>query len=412
MSTNQYIPRLIEPRIHEAMEDTPVVLIPGPRQAGKTTLVRQFVNQDIRYLTLDDETTRKGAVEDPTGFIRDLDRAIIDEVQRAPALLLAIKKTIDEDRRPGRFLLTGSANVMTMPTVADSLAGRMETHPLLPLAQCEISEQGTNWIDRVFTGKTPVVEQAVVGQELREAVITGGYPEVLGRSTPRRREAWIIQYLAALVQRDIREVANINKVESLPRFLEALATTSGQLCNYSKIGGKVGLSSPTVSTYMALYEQMFLLKRVAPWATNRLKRVVKSPKLHFLDSGILSHLLDLTTDTVKQDRDAFGNVLESFVYSELRKQASFSDARYRIYHYRDRNQVEVDFVVENSRGRLVCIEVKASATVTPSDFKGIRQLANVFGDDLVTGIVLYDGEKTMPFGDRLYAVPVSSLWCK
>ena len=412
MSLGQYIHRMVETRLHEAMADTPVVLIVGPRQAGKTTLVRQFAGQDIRYLTLDDETTLTAALQDPTGFVRELGRAIIDEVQRAPSLLLAIKKSIDEDRRPGRFLLTGSANVMTMPTVADSLAGRMETLFLLPLAQSELSGHGGNWLDRVFTGQTPAISKGVVGQELIETVVSGGYPEVLARSTAKRKAAWIRQYLEALVQRDVQDIANISKVESLPRFLRALATTSGQLCNYSKIGGQVGLSSKTVGTYMALFEQMFLLQRVEPWAANRLKRIVKTPKLHFLDSGILSQLVNLTSDTTQQDRKTFGNVLESFVYGELRKQASFSDTRYHIYHYRDRDQLEVDFVVEDERGQVVGIEIKASATVTPSDFKGMRQLTNACGNELVKGIVLYDGEETVPFGGKLFAMPISSLWCE
>ena len=412
MGTERYIQRMLEPRIREAMGDTPVVLIAGPRQAGKTTLVRQMADQGIRYVTLDDETTLRAAHQDPAGFVRELDRAVIDEVQRAPGLLLAIKKSIDEDRRPGRFLLTGSANVMAMPMVADSLAGRMEVLSLLPLAQCELSGQGRDWLGRVFAGRVPAVAEAEVGPALRKAVVGGGYPEVLARPSARRRSAWIRQYLHALIQRDVREIATINKVESLPRFLRALAAISGQLCNYSKIGGKVGLSSKTADSYLALFEQMFLLGRVQAWANNRLKRVVKTPKLHFLDSGILSQLVGLAPDTARRDRETFGNVLESFVYGELCKQASFSEERYQIFHYRDRDQLEVDFVLEDEKGRIVGIEIKAGATVTPADFKGMRQLSNACGNELVQGLVLYDGGEAVPFGDKLFAVPISSLWCK
>jgi hypothetical protein len=394
------------------MADTPVVLVAGPRQAGKTTLVRELADDDIRYLTLDDENTLAAASEDPTGFIRDLDRAIIDEIQRAPALLLAIKKSIDEDRRPGRFLLTGSANVMTIPKVADSLAGRMETLTLLPFAQCEMSGQGGGWLESVFSGKPPAVSNGVVGRDLIETVVSGGYPEVLARTAARRRKAWIRQYLDALIRRDIREMSNIHKVENLPRFLEALAAVAGQLCNYSKIGGQVGLTSKTVDTYMALFEQMYLLQRVTPWAANRLKRMVKTPKMHFNDTGVLSHLSGLTADVTQKNRGIFGNVLESFVYGELRKLASFSDDGHRIYHYRDTRQREVDFVMEDEAGRIAGIEVKASATVTAADFKGMRELAEAGGDDFVLGMVLYDGEETLPFGDRMYAVPISSLWRK
>ncbi len=412
MSTEHRVQRLIASRIHDAMADTPVILVVGPRQAGKTTLVKELADDTIRYLTLDDEITLSAALQDPIGFIRDLDRAIIDEVQRAPALLLAIKKSIDEDRRPGRFLLTGSSNVMTTPKVADSLAGRMETLALLPFAQCEMSGHASHWLETVFTGKAPTISKGTIGQQLVEVVVSGGYPEVVTRSSSRRRKTWIRQYLNALIQRDIQDISNIHKVESLPRFMGALATVSGQLCNYSKIGGQVGLTSKTVDTYMALFEQMFLLQRVRPWAANRLKRIVKTPKMHFLDSGILSHLMNLTTAMTEKDRGVFGNVLESFVYGELRKLASFSDTEYRIYHYRDTSQREVDFVMEDEADRIVGIEVKASATVTAADFKGMQALAEADRENFVLGMILYDGEETLPFGNRMHAVPISSLWCE
>ena len=266
MSQTQYIERFIEARLHEAMKDTPVILIIGPRQTGKTTLVKKLTRKGIRYLTLDDETTLAAALQDPTGFIRELGRAVIDEIQRAPTLLLAIKKSIDENRRPCRFILTGSSNVMTMPIVADSLAGRMETLSLLPLAQCELSGHSTNWLDRIFAHKTPHTNKKCIGQKLVEKVIYGGYPEVLHRLSTRRKAVWIKQYLNALIQRDVHDISNINKIDSLPRFLRALAMTSGQLCNYSKIGGQVALGGKTVNTYITLLEQMFLLQRVEAWS--------------------------------------------------------------------------------------------------------------------------------------------------
>ncbi len=410
MSQTQYIERFIEARLHEAMKDTPVILIIGPRQTGKTTLVKKLTRKGIRYLTLDDETTLAAALQDPTGFIRELGRAVIDEIQRAPTLLLAIKKSIDENRRPCRFILTGSSNVMTMPIVADSLAGRMETLSLLPLAQCELSGHSTNWLDRIFAHKTPHTNKKCIGQKLVEKVIYGGYPEVLHRLSTRRKAVWIKQYLNALIQRDVHDISNINKIDSLPRFLRALAMTSGQLCNYSKIGGQVALGGKTVNTYITLLEQMFLLQRVEAWSANQLKRVVKKPKLHFIDSGILAQLINLRPDTQPQNRQLFGKALESFIYGELRKQATFSDIEYSFYHYRDRDQLEVDFVIEDEKGQVIGIEVKASATVTPSDFKGMHQLASACGDALVKGLVLYDGTETLAFGDKFSAVPISSLW--
>lgn len=244
-------PRLIETRVAEAMADTPVVLIAGPRQAGKTTLVQRIAdNQGLRYLTLDDDLTLLAAREDPVGMIRDLDRAVIDEIQRVPQLLLAIKKTVDEDRRAGRFLLTGSANLMVLPTVADSLAGRMETLTLLPLSQSELHGATANWLDGAFAGQLPKVSAPLVGGALFDAVLRGGYPEAVARTTPRRRTAWARQYIDALIQRDVRDVAAIDRLDQLPRFLQALAQISGQMCNYSQLGGQVGLDHKTAARYV------------------------------------------------------------------------------------------------------------------------------------------------------------------
>ncbi len=347
---NQYelYPRHIESRIAEALADTPVVMIVGSRQAGKTTLVRQISGQDRKYFTLDDALTLLAAKEDPVGMIRGLDRAVIDEIQRAPELLLAIKKTVDEDRRPGRFLLTGSANLMALPTVADSLAGRMETLMLLPLSQGEMRGAALNWLDEVFAGRLPSVSTPLVGGELVKAVFQGGYPEAIVRNTHRRRTAWNRQYIDAIIQRDVRDVANIDRLDQLPRFLKALAHVSGQMCNYTQLGGQVGLDHKTASRYISVFEQMFLLKRVDVWASNRLKRVVKTPKLQFIDSGLLATLVDLTPDLAGQNRSRFGNVLETFVYSELLKHTTNSEGDYQLSYYRDHDQYEVDVVAENA----------------------------------------------------------------
>ena len=323
--TQSLYPRLIGPRIAEAMADTPVVLVAGPRQAGKTTLVRQMAAQGMRYLTLDDELTLLAAKEDPVGMIRSLDRAVIDEIQRAPQLLLAIKKNIDEDRRPGRFLLTGSANLMALPTVADSLAGRMETLILLPLSQSETHYSTANWIDQAFAGQILSVVKPLLGDDLVEAVLTGGYPEAVARAMPRRRTAWARQYIDAIIQRDVRDVAAIDKLDELPRFLRALAQVSGQMCNYSQLGGQVGLDHKTAARYIGVFEQMYLLRRIEVWARNRLNRVVKTPKVHFLDSGLLSTLADVTRAVAVGDRGRFGNVLETFVFGELLKHTTTAE---------------------------------------------------------------------------------------
>ncbi len=410
MSTSLFYPRLIQPRVVEALTDTPVVLVAGPRQAGKTTLVRQMAAQGMRYLTLDDDLTLLAAREDPAGLIRSLDRAVIDEIQRAPQLLLAIKKSVDEDRRAGRFLLTGSANLMAMPTVADSLAGRMETLTLLPLSQSEMHKRSANWIDMVFAGRLLEADTPEVGEALVDMVLQGGYPEAVSRTGARRRIVWARQYIDAIIQRDVKDVANFDRLDQLPRFLRSLAHVSGQMCNYTQLGGQVGIDGKTAARYIAAFEQMYLLRRVETWSKNRLNRVVKTPKLQFIDSGILSMMQDLGKTEVEQDRSRFGNVLETFVYSELLKHSANANGDYRLLYYRDVDKFEVDVVIENAAGQLVGIEVKAAATVKHSDLRGLKKLASVAGVQFIMGIVLYDGNETMPLGNGLWAVPIASLW--
>lgn len=411
MESPPLLPRRIEPRIAEALLDTPVVLLAGPRQAGKTTLVRHIAaQQGLRYLTLDDGLTLLSAREDPVGMVRSLDRAVIDEIQRAPQLLLAIKKSVDEDRRPGRFLLTGSANLMALPTVADSLAGRMETLSLLPLSQSEMALRQANWIDQAFAGRLLQASTPAVGEALVERVLRGGYPEAVARPAGRRRTTWARQYIDALIERDVRDIAHIDKLDQLPRFLRALAHTAGQMCNYTQLGAQVGLDGKTALRYCGVFEQMYLLQRIDVWARNRLSRVVKTAKLQFLDAGLLASLLDLTAQEVAQDRTRFGNVLETFVFGELLKHSTTAQDDYRLMYYRDADKFEVDVVIENAAGQLVGVEVKASATVKASDLRGLKKWAALAGPQFRLGVVLYDGTETLPLGDGLWAAPLSSLW--
>jgi predicted AAA+ superfamily ATPase len=411
MSGATLYPRLIQARIQEALADTPVVLLAGPRQSGKTTLVRQLATAlGLHYLTLDDATTLLSARQDATGLIRGLDRVVIDEVQRAPQLLLAIKKSVDEDRRPGRFLLTGSANLMTLPTVADSLAGRMETLSLLPLSQSEIHGAGANWIDAAFAGRLLKVTVPILANALAGAVLQGGFPEAISRATPRRRTTWARQYIGALIARYVPDVAEIDKLDQLPLFLRCLAHVSGQMCNYTQLGGQVGLDSKTAARYVGVFEQMYMLQRVDVWAKNQLSRTVKTPKLQFIDSGLLAALIGLHATPVLQDRTQFGHVLETFVHSELLKHTTTSEGSYDLLYYRDFDKFEVDVVIENAAGRLVGVEVKAAASVTERDLRGLRKLASVAGPLFQMGVVLYDGTDTLPLGDGLWAAPLSTLW--
>lgn len=402
--------RFVAHRAEEALSDTPVVLIVGPRRAGKTTLVRTLGEQDRTYVTLDDRTALAAARSDPAGFIRGLDRVTIDEIQRAPDLLLAIKKTVDEDSRPGRFLLTGSANVLTLPRVADSLAGRMETLRMLPLARAEMTGQRPTFLERLFTGTLQGDRQATLGDDLLRLVLRGGFPEAIGRDSERRRQDWARSYLTSILTRDLRDIAAIEKLTELPRFVRLLAEHSGQLVNYSQLGAGIDVSHKTGQRYVALLEQVFLVSTLQPWYTNALKRITKTPKLHFLDSGLLATARGLGFDRVKANRELFGALLESFVFAEVLKLMAASDLRLTPYHFRDQQMHEVDIVLERDDGMIAGIEVKASATVKPSDFAGLRTLAAACGDRFACGVVLYDSTDLVPFGDSLAAVPMSALW--
>lgn len=403
-------PRFAKERIEDALSDTRVVLISGPRQSGKTTLAMNIAGDKTPFLTLDDANVLRSAVEDPVGFVRGLDRAVIDEVQRVPDLLLAIKNLVDDDKTPGRFLLTGSANLMTIPKVADSLAGRMEVIRLLPLSQAELIEVKSNFIDRAFSGERPTADNIIVAGDLVETVLSGGYPEALGRKRWPRKQDWYHGYLDALVQRDVRDVAQIDQLAVMPKLLSVLAEHSGQLVNYSGIGAALDLNHVTTQKYVGVFESLYLVHTLQPWFTNRLKRLTKSPKLHFLDAGLLAAMRDVSPDTVAKDKTAFGPILETFVFSELRKIASWSNQRCSFAHYRDKDKNEVDLVLENRRGEVVGIEVKSSATVSTADFAGMRKLAEACGKKFVQGMVLYDHDQIVPFGENMFAAPLSCLW--
>jgi predicted AAA+ superfamily ATPase len=405
------IDRKARPIVETALADTRVVLIAGPRQAGKTTLARQFSGPDRPYITLDDAGALNAAKTDPVGFIRGISRAVIDEVQRAPELMLAIKESVDRDDEPGRFLLTGSANLATVPAIADSLAGRMAVIPLLPFAQSEIRSTQGRLLDRLFAGEEPAIgEDTVIGDDLLLTVLRGGYPEAVRRATPSRRTAWLEDYVALILDRDVRDIANIDQLDRLPRLLDVLAEHAGQLVNHSSFGAALGLSSVTAQKYMGILERLFLVRSLAPWSNNRLSRLVKTPKLHFIDTGLLATLREDEADALRENRTRFGALLESFAVSELLKLASWSGRRLSFSHYRTKDQDEVDVVIEDRRGRIVAIEVKASATVKADDFRGLRQLQGAVGDRFVRGLVLHDHDRVTPFGEKLQAAPLSILW--
>ena len=412
MTIPAFHPRFILPRLTEALEDTPVVLIHGPRQCGKTTLARAVGDAaGYAYISFDSDVLRASAQTDPVGFVADLpDKTVLDEVQRVPELFTALKAAVDRDRRPGRFILTGSANVLLVPRLADSLAGRMEILRLHPLAQGELAEKESGFLGVLFGEGFKANQQARLGKELAERIAAGGYPSALARSSPRRRATWYRDYIETLVQRDVRDLARISSLDVLPRLLSLAAGQTARLLNVADLASPFQLSRPTIRDYVTLLARVFLLEELPPWHSNRLSRLIKTPKLHLGDTGLACALLGVDAAALWADRNLLGQLLETFVFQELRRQASWQESPIAFYHFRDKDGVEVDIVLEGSGQRVAGVEVKASATVTAGDFRGLRKLKESAGQRFAAGVVLYDGEVTAPFGDRLFAVPIRSLW--
>ncbi|MDD4355790.1 MAG: ATP-binding protein [Smithellaceae bacterium] len=412
MKNNNLYPRYLQPRIMDALADSPVVLIHGPRQCGKTTLARQVGDVErFTYLSFDDDVQREAAKGDPVGYVADLpERVILDEVQRVPELFTSLKVRIDARRKPGRFILTGSANVLLVPKLADSLAGRIEILRLHPLAQVELAGGKPGFLSALFA---PAFKTGTsghrLGQMMAERVVTGGYPAALARATARRRTAWYRDYADTLIQRDIRDLARISELGTLPRLMALAAGQTACLVNVSELAAPFQVSRQTIRDYVTLLSRIFLLEELPAWHNNRLSRLIKTPKLHVGDTGMICTLLGSDAEMLWKDRALFGRILETFIFQELRRQASWHEETVSFSHFRDKDKVEVDIVLECA-GRLAGIEVKAAATVTGDDFKGLRKLQDAAQKNFVAGVVLYDGDAVVPFGKNLHAVPISNLW--
>jgi predicted AAA+ superfamily ATPase len=395
-----------------ALRDTPVACLLGPRQSGKTTLARTL-EPGHTYVTLDDEAALSFARSDPAGFVAALPkRVILDEIQRVPELLRTIKAAVDRDRRPGRFVLTGSANLLLLPGLGDSLAGRMEIIHLQPLTAAERMRRPGGFLSMFLAGRLKPAIVAAPHTEplaLAEHVVAGGFPEAVRRS-PARARTWHREYLRTLLERDVKDVARVRDASSVGRLFEMLVLRTGELLNVSSLGQDLGIRRETVEHHLEVCERLYLVRRLQPWHRNHAKRLTKSPKVHVVDSGLAATLSALTTSDHAGQRTRFGHLLESFVVQQLIAQAGWTDPDLRFWHYRDKDLVEVDLVI--TRGNETWgVEVKSALTATPADGHGLRRLAEQCGSDYRGGVVLYAGSSTFGLGNaRDLAVPLARLW--
>ena len=402
--------------IQEALRDTPVVFIAGPRQVGKTTITKQLIakgkSNEWTYFTFDDQAQLEIARNDPVGFIRHLPatRIAIDEVQRLPELFLAIKQTVDEQRQNGRFLLTGSANALLLPKLSDALTGRMETVSLMALSECEILNRKPTFLSRLLNLEPLTARNTRLRDHIIDRLVTGCFPVPLLRTSENRRQSWYRQYVDMMIQSDILEMSNIDYPESMNKLLKALAICSGQLLNLNDLGNRLDLNLLTVKKYVGMLEQLYLVQRIPAWHSNEYKRLVKAPKVNLIDTRLICAIRNLNSDNLLLNPGQFGNVLESFVCNELYKQAVWLSERVSFSHYRDKDKVEVDLIIENSLGECFAIETKASATLHKQDFSSLKRFRNIAGQRFRIGILLYDGDHTTSFGDDMFAVPIGALW--
>ena len=406
--------RFITRPVVEALEDTPVIVLNGARQTGKSTLCQSLIDQEIfqaQMVTLDDPATLAAAQRDPLGFLEGLcKKVVLDEVQRAPELFLSIKKLVDQDRTGRRFILTGSADVMTFPKIADSLAGRIETHNLWPLSQVELVGGQASFLKVLTSEDHKFQPNTSSWPDIINTICTGGYPEAVQRKTESRRDKWFSSYINAVLQKDIRELANIEGLTQIPNVLQLIATRVGSTINVSEIGRLSGIKNTTLQRYVALLEQVFLIIKIPAWTPNAEGQFVKSPKIYLNDTGLLCHLSGENIGSLLENRSRTGSFLENFALMEIVKQLSWSAAYLKPYHFSVHKGAEVDLVLENRRKHLFGIKIKASASLKEQDFKGLQHLANLAGDKFQKGIVLYTGKQALKFGKNLYAVPISNLW--
>ncbi len=398
---------------NEAVQDNPVILLTGARQTGKSTLIQDFIEKThpALYVSLDELSTLSVVKADPGGFIAGLDQNVaLDEIQRVPDLLLAIKKHVDRNRQPGRFILSGSANVLFLPTISESLAGRVEILTLWPFSQGELEGRKESFIDRLFasTIRFPGLPNISIS-DIHKRIINGGFPEIMQRKSLQRKHAWFNSYITTILQKDIGDLSRIEGIHELPKLLSVLAFRAGSLLNYADISKDIGIPQTTLKRYISLLETIFFIYHLPPWYSNIGKRFVKSPKTYIMDSGLLSFLLNIDENNTGQS-PLRGKIFENFVVMEIVKQLSWRAEKMQLYHFRTHTGKEVDIILENRKKELVGIEIKSSSTVSHKDAGGIRELSKLAGNHFHRGIILYTGDTVVPFAKNIHAVPLGALW--
>ncbi len=410
------IARNAKSRVLEALGDTRVVVIQGARQVGKTTLVREIVDsKGGRLVSFDDPVAANGAREDPVGFLNsDPGRLLaIDEVQRVPELVLALKFVVDGDNRPGRFLLTGSANLLKLPTIEDSLAGRTESIELFGLSQGELMGHTEQFIDRALSGERFINHTSDLSRsDYLELAVAGGYPEVLNRAPGRRRDLWFDNYANAILRREAEDISNLQRITELPVILRMLAARSSGELNIADLARDTNIPQRTLTPYLELLQTLYLTQNIPAWTTNLSKRVVSRPKVSLLDAGLAARLMNVSSKGASLDANPnlAGGLLETFVAGEIRRQLTWSNETARLAHFRDQYVGEVDLVLETPDGRVVGVEVKSNSNPTVKDAKGLSFLREKLGSRFVAGFILHTGVNSAFFGDRVAAVPMDILW--
>ncbi len=405
--------RYLESKIHKSLKFSPATLILGSRQCGKTTLVQSIRDQNaFRYLSFDDLSLLQSARTDPSQFFKfNPPPLILDEVQRTPELFLPMKLTIDSNRKPSMFLLTGSANPLMLPNLGDSLAGRMVIQHLWPLSQGELMNHKENFLQAIFADDLPFLDMPpLLNEELFQKIRVGGFPTMQTLADNESRSLWCNSYLQTILDKDVRDLAQIEKLHELPHLLELLATRPGDLLNYATLANACNIPRSTLTRYFQYMQTLFTIHLLRPWLANRGKRLIKSPKVYFNDTGILCHLLHLSSSNTNVPGELLGKLIENFIVVELQKQLSYSELQYDLYFYRDHIGNEIDLVIEGPQKQIVAIEIKSTSTIKTDFFKTISSFAKDIGPRFKRGIVLYTGDKALSFGPNLIALPIQSLW--